>query len=72
MELDIPSAAVVRQALADLSLKQLEKLAEMSGVPMTTIYKIRLGDTENPGIETVRKFAPHIAAAAADPTKAAA
>jgi transcriptional regulator with XRE-family HTH domain len=72
MELDIPSAAVVRQALADLSLKQLEKLAELSGVPMATIYKIRLGDTENPGIETVRKFAPHITAASAEPTKAAA
>lgn len=54
-------------------MKQLEKLAELSGVPMTTIYKIKLGDTENPGLETVRKFAPHIAAASqAEPTKAAA
>lgn len=72
MDIDIPSVSVVRQSLAALTMRQLEKLAELSGVPMTTIYKIKLGDTENPGIETVRKFAPHISAAAADHTKASA
>ncbi len=72
MNLDIPSAETVREALAGLTLKQLEKLSELSGVPMTTIYKIRLGNTENPGIETVRQFAPHIAQAATDSVKAAA
>lgn len=73
MDIDIPTVAAVRDALSHLSMKQLEKLAELSGVPMTTIYKIKLGDTENPGLETVRKFAPHIAAASqAEPTKAAA
>ena len=34
--------------------------------------EIKLGNTENPGIETVRQFAPHIAAAQADTNKAAA
>lgn len=72
MDIDIPSVSVVRQSLAALTMRQLEKLAELSGVPMTTIYKIKLGDTENPGIETVRKFAPHISAAASDHTKASA
>lgn len=73
MDIDIPAISVVRDALAALTMKQLERLALLSGVPMTTIYKIRLGDTENPGIETVRKFVPHInAAAQAEPTKDAA
>jgi predicted transcriptional regulator len=72
MENDIPSAAAIRQALVGFSMRQLERLAELSGVPMTTIYKIKLGTTENPGIETVRQFAPHIAAAQNDTTQTAA
>lgn len=58
---DIPSADEVRQALKPLNLKQLEALARASGVPFTTIYKIKLGDTVNPGIETVRQFLPFLA-----------
>lgn len=65
MDVTIPSAADVREALAPLTLKQLEKLAELSGVPMHTIYKVKRGDTPNPGLETVRKFAPHIGTAKA-------
>ena len=56
----VPSAEEVRAALAPLSLRQLERLSELSGVPATTIYKVKRGETENPGIETVRKFAPFI------------
>jgi len=63
MELDIPSAEQVRAELAPLSLKQLDKLAELSKVPATTIYKIKRGETANPGVETLRKFLPHIRAA---------
>lgn len=59
----VPSAEIVRAALKPLTLKQLDRLAELSGVPMTTIYKIKLGETQNPGVETVRMFAPHIAEA---------
>ena len=44
----IPSAEAVRAALAPLSLKQLEKLAELSGVPFTTIYKVGWGG-QRPG-----------------------
>lgn len=65
------SAEQVQAALAPLSLKQVDRLAELSGVPATTIYKIKRGETENPGIETVRKFMPHIKAAAIpEPAKA--
>ena len=64
METHIPSAETVRGMLAALSIKQVAALAELSGVPAPTIYKIKNGDTTNPGIETVRKFIGHIAKAA--------
>jgi len=56
----IPSAETVRAEMAPLSLKQLEKLSALSGVPFTTIYKIKRGETQNPGIETLRQFMPHL------------
>lgn len=75
MDMNIPGIEEVRAKLAPLTLKQIDRLAAVSGVPATTIYKIKLGDTSNPGIETVRKFLPHIADAlvepAAEPAKAA-
>jgi hypothetical protein len=55
-----PSAEDVRAALASLTLKQLDRLAELSSVPATTIYKIKRGETKNPGVETLRLFVPHI------------
>lgn len=64
MDTTIPSAADVRRALQPLNMKQLDRLAELSGVPMTTIYKIRRGETPNPGVETVRQFLPHVRTAA--------
>jgi hypothetical protein len=63
MQPPIPSAEEIRAALAPLTLKQLDYLADLSGVPVTTIYKIKLAETANPGIETVRKFLPHVARA---------
>lgn len=56
----VPSADEVRAALELLTLRQLNLLATLSGVPFTTIYKVKRGETSNPGIETVRKFLPHI------------
>lgn len=61
--MDIPTVEDVRKALEPLSLRQLGRLAELSGVPVHTIYKIRRGETVNPGIDTVGQFAPHIAEA---------
>lgn len=57
---DIPSAEQVRVALRPLTLRQLDHLARLSGVPATTIYKIKRGETRNPGIETLREFVRHI------------
>jgi predicted transcriptional regulator len=63
----------VRAALVPLSLKQIHALAHASGVPWSTIYKIQLGTTPNPGIETVRRFLPHVRtiAKASKPAKTA-
>ena len=43
-----------------LSLTELDRLAGLSGVPLSTLTKIRYGQTANPGIETVRLFMPHL------------
>lgn len=77
MSTPIPSSHDIREALKSLTLKQIDSLAELSGVPAPTIYKIKRGETNNPGIETLRKFMPHVAevlaagAPAAEPAKAA-
>jgi predicted transcriptional regulator len=55
MDAPFPSAADVRAALDGLTLRQIDELAGLSGVPPTTIYKIKRGETENPGIDTCRK-----------------
>ena len=65
MEVNIPSAIELRAELERLSHAQMQELSRLSGVPFTTLWKIRAGDTENPGIETARRFMPHIAEAAA-------
>jgi predicted transcriptional regulator len=60
---EIPSVATVKAALAPLTLKQIQHLATLSGVPAATIYKVKRGETGNPGIETVRRFYPLISQA---------
>lgn len=60
---DIPSALQVQAWLKPLAAAQLQKLALLSGVPLTTLWNIRSGSTKNPGIETVRKITPYISAA---------
>ena len=73
MDIQIPSAAEIAQRMAPLRAPQLQRLAELSGVPFHTLLKIRSGETRNPGVETVRLFVGHIEAAqATDTAKAAA
>lgn len=60
MNTHIPTLFDIRGELVKLTIRQLDDLGAISGVPATTIYKIRLGITQNPGIETVRAFLPHI------------
>lgn len=56
MALRIPTARMVRARLERLTPPQLKQLAQDSEVPFGTLMKIRIGETKNPGIETVRKF----------------
>lgn len=55
----IPSATVVRESLAGLTTGQVRAIADKAGVPFTTLWKIKTGETANPGIETVRRFYGH-------------
>lgn len=63
MASSIPSVDEVRRCLKALGHSQLQALARLSGVPFTTLWKVRNGETENPGLETVRKFMPFLSAA---------
>jgi predicted transcriptional regulator len=60
-----PSSEDLQALLKPLTLRHLTALSALSEVPVSTLYKIRSGDTPNPGIETVRSFMPHIKAAVA-------
>lgn len=60
MNIEIPSAADLAGRLKVLTGGQMADLARKSGVPYTTLWKIQSGVTPNPGIETVRRFLPHL------------
>lgn len=61
---NIPTPAQVRAALKRLSHSQVVDLAKRSGLPFTTVWKIRSGTTTDPRLGTARKVMLHIAAAA--------
>lgn len=61
MDPTLPSAAEVKARLHPLTNEQLQALADASGVPFTTLWKIRAGETANPRLDTVRQFLPHVA-----------
>lgn len=52
----IPSIDDVRARLSQLKDGEINEISRRSGVPVSTLWKIRCGATPNPGIETVRKF----------------
>lgn len=56
MQILLPTAEALRQRLGALRNAEIEALSRRSGVPASTLWKIRSGITTNPGIETVRKF----------------
>lgn len=56
----VPSLAQVSAALGLLRQPQLEKLSELSGVPVGTLWNIRSGKSANPGIVTVAAFQPYV------------
>lgn len=65
MSPSFPNASYVRAGLSSLTMKQIDRLADLSGVAAPTIYKIKRGEIVNPGVETVAKFWPHLAACGA-------
>jgi predicted transcriptional regulator len=74
MNTDLPSIEDVRIRLQGLRDGEIYTVAKASGVPASTLWKIRCGATPNPGIETVRKFfhlLPAPAANDANPAQAA-
>lgn len=60
MNTTIPLTLDFKSQLEPLGHAGLQELARISGVPFTTLWKIKTGETANPGIETVKLFAPHI------------
>lgn len=59
MGTSIPSLDEMRLVLERLSFSELRRLSHESGVPFTTLWKVRSGETPNPRINTVRAFWPH-------------
>lgn len=57
----LPPIESIRSDLLRLPYADIQRLANVSKVPFTTLWKIRDGITKNPGIETVRLFYPHMA-----------
>ncbi len=60
MDQNIPSAADLRCMLLSLGHAQMQQMALRSGVPFTTLWKLRSGETDNPRLETVRSLLPHL------------
>lgn len=56
MSTALPSIEDVRVRLQSLKDGEIYEVAKRSGVPSSTLWKIRIGATPNPGLETVRKF----------------
>ena len=48
--------------LLSLGHAQMQQMAQRSGVPFTTLWKLRSGETDNPRLETVRSLLPHLLA----------
>ena len=64
MNTELPSIGEIQALLRPLHHRAMQLLARLSGVPFPTLWKIKDGTTRNPGVETVRRFLPHVAKAA--------
>lgn len=56
MSYNIPSTTLIRSRLSLLTQAQLHQLASDTGVPYSTLAKIKYAETKNPGIDTVAQF----------------
>lgn len=63
MDTDIPSVSEIRAALNDLGGMSLNRLSRLSGCSLSTLHRIQSGESENPGVETVRSFWGYVQAA---------
>lgn len=63
----IPSPAQVRALLEPMNQAAIQNLAVRSGVPFTTLLKVRTGETANPRLETVRAIWPELIGAEGAP-----
>jgi hypothetical protein len=59
MTTHIPTCDDLRVVLGRLRHGDLQRLSRVSGVPFSTLWKVRIGETPNPRIGTVRAFWPH-------------
>lgn len=64
---ELPATETVRLRLSGLAHADIRQLAARSGVPFTTLWKIRSGETTNPGLDTVRRFWPELIGTAGAP-----
>lgn len=69
MNTALPSIDDVRSRLQMLKDGEIYAVAKASGVPASTLWKIRCGATPNPGIETVRRFFHLLPAVATEPAQ---
>ena len=60
MDTSIPSPEQVRTRLEALGHAGIKALADKTGVPFTTLWKVRAGETSNPRLETVRAIWPEL------------
>jgi hypothetical protein len=60
MATQIPSADAVRERLKALEHGDMQALAKLSGVPLSTLSNIRNSSKQGPTVDTLRKFWPHL------------
>jgi hypothetical protein len=60
MRYTIPTSDTVRAVLAPLSFSQLKALGKETGVPLSTIRRIKAGSTKRPDVDCVKKLFDHL------------
>jgi len=60
MRYTIPTSDQVRAVLAPLSFAQMGELAEKTGVPLSTIRRVRCGETARPDVDCVKRLFDHL------------
>lgn len=53
---ELISASHLHEALNGLTYAETKRLASDAGVPFTTLWKLRTGETQNPRLETVTRL----------------